>query len=211
MTDGQAITRVWSDLSDDEHDVIKLLYVQGVYSLAQIARVWQLNYNGLKHVAYRNKWPEEKDATAVSIDQNILAHTKFMRRVFHMMGNIQRGWEELLARHQLYDSFTDFPFVSYFEFLETYAKVVTSLGGVKAMSNDMHLHLQQTNNVQNNNVRLGAEGEEVVPIQDREAKVLVTKLIESMVLKQRPPQPREISAQTVKDNNEPDPAQGKFR
>lgn len=211
MADEPVPTRSWIDLSQDEQAVIKLLYVNGVHSIGQLARTWCINYNTLKHVVYRHKWPEEKDKTAVSLDHNVLAHTKFMQKVFLMMENIQQGYEELLSRHQLYDSFTAFPFDAYFAFLETYAKVVNSLGGVKSVSQDMHLHLQQ-NNLQQN-VNIGADGQqpEIGQVTDRSAQVLVRKLIENMVLTQRPPQQKEIQANTVKPDDEPDPAQGKFR
>ena len=213
MTDGAV--RNWSDITEDEQAIIKLLYVNGVHSLAQMARIWSLNYNGLIQVSYKKKWAKEKDECEVSVQQNWLAHTKFMQRVGGMMEVIHQGYEDLLMRHQIADSFEAFPFEPYFAFLETYAKMVTSLGGVKPVSSDMNLFLQQNNTQTNVNLGNGQDaldGPAVASITDKSAKVMLRKVLENIVLSSKPPRPaEEVPAQLVQPENEPDPARGKFR
>lgn len=213
MTD--AVLRNWSDLSDDEKAIIKLLYVNGVHSLAQVARIWGLNYNGINQICYKHGWTKEKEQCETSVQQNWLAHTKFMQRVTQMMEVIHQGYEDLMTRHQLADSFDQFPFELYFTFLETYSKLVTSLGGVKPVSQDTHLYLQQ-NNLQQNNLNVGGQNDvldspAVASITNKDAKVMLRKVIENIVLHAKPPQPQEITAQIVAPEDQPDPARGKFR
>lgn len=203
-------------MSADDQAVIKLLYVNGVHALAQIARTWNLNYNGLSSVIHQQKWKEEKARVEVSIQQNVAEHTKFMQRAHHMMEAIHHGYEDLMVRHQLSDTFGDFPFDTYFAFLETYAKLVNSLGGVVPVSPDMHLHLQQNNLQQNLNLGVAAgqlmDGPAIASITDKNAKLMLRKVIENIVLTSKPPQlAEEVSAEVVRPEDKPEPARGKFR
>ncbi len=213
--DNIPVLRRWGDLSDGEQSIIKLLYINGVHSLPQIARIWRINYNGLNQVNQQREWTKEKRETEVSIQQNLTEHTKFMQRVHGMMENIHHGYEELMVRHQLADTFEAFPFDTYYSFLETYAKLVNSLGGVKPVSPDMHLHLQQ--NLQSNTLNINdgvhalLNGPAIASITDKNAKIMLTKVIENIVLTSRPPQPAELTTEVVKPENKPDPARGIFR
>lgn len=184
--------------------------------MAQIARIWRLNYNSLTQKCWQSGWRKEKDDAEVSLQHNILAHQKFMERVHHMMEEIQQGYEDLMMRHQLADTFQGFPFEEYFKFLETYTNTVNSLGGVKPVSQDTHLHLQQ-NNVQHN-VNFGNDDDPalmnnpaVANISNKNAKVMLAKVIENIVLQSRPPAAKEVQAAVVRPEDEPDPARGKYR
>lgn len=210
MTDTPQPVRNWSDLDKDEQTLVKLFYIKGVQSLAQIARIWNLNFNGLKQVCYHQKWKEEKDSILVSLAQGAAQHLKITQRVLDLMENIQQGYEDLMQRHQYHDSFETFPFDAYYKFLENYAKSITLLGGVKAVGNDVHLHLQQNTNVQQNNY-IGEPGNEQVPLTDQNARQTIRKLMEAIVVKARPPKTQEIPAQISGPENQPDPAQGKYR
>jgi hypothetical protein len=220
MTDVPAAVRNWGALDKDEQALIKLFYINGVQSLAQIARAWGVDFQGLKQACYHKEWKKEKDGIQVSIGHGIAQHLKITQQVLGMMENIQQGYEDLMQRHQYHDTFELFPFDSYYKFLEMYAKSVNLLGGVKSVSSDVNLTLQQNTNVQQNNFALGSNGEnhdeETVQITDQNAKQTIRKLMEAIVVKARPPKPKEIQAQIIgpdsqPDPNGPDPAQGKFR
>lgn len=207
--------RNWSEITEAEQRLIKLFYMNGE-TLATCARVWHLNYNSIKDVAYHQGWRKQRESGLgeLTTKETALKHVNFMHKVFDMMERIHAGYSDLLERHQLGDSFQSFPFDQYYQFLEMYAKSVDMLGGVKTMSHDVTMYLQQ--NVQNNvNISGNGEqgqGENVVPLNDRESKNALSKILQSIVMKHRPPEPKEIQAETV-DNTEqqPDPAQGKFR
>lgn len=211
-----AIQRNWSEITEPEQQLIKLFYMNGE-SLATCARVWNLNFNGLRQIAFQRKWKEarEESLTDLTTKETALKHVKFMLKVFDMMERIHAGYSETLDRHLIHDQFQSFPFERYYQFLEMYAKSVDLLGGVKTISHDVTMYLQQ--NVQNNlnisgNGEQASDGENTVPLNDRESKAALSKLLQRIVIKTRPPEPKEIETTAVENEDSgPDPARGKFR
>lgn len=194
--------RVLSDLSVDEREMAKLMYVTGQYTLAQTSRVMRIDYNAIRTTSSREKWPAQRENFLLELSGASAATMQaltegFKLRCFRMFDRMMSNYDEIMDRHEVHDQFQSFPFDSFWKTLSKMVEFMQAVGALQVTNANINVNMQQN---------IDQRQQNLVNIDGNKAKEALQVMLQEFVKNRKPHDPVEVSG-TAK----PSPATGEFR
>lgn len=195
--------RGWRELVEDDKNMAKVMFVTSQYTLAQISRIMRIEYNSLRQVSSREKWNEEREQFSIELSSASATAMQgltegFKLRCFRLFERMLSNYDEIMDRHEVHDSFQNFPFDSFWKVLGQMVEFMRAVGALQVSQTQVNLNMQ--NNIDQRTQNLLA-------VNGDKAKEALQAVLSEFVRNRRPPTPVDVSG----TGNNPQPATGQFR
>lgn len=195
------VLRQLLEITTDERDMAKTMYVTGQYTLAQISRIMRVDYTAIRQAASREHWATEREQFTLEISAASIATMQaltegFKIRCFRMFDRMLSNYDEIMDRHEVHDQFQTFPFENFWKVLSKMVEFMQAVGALQ-VSQPINLNMQQN---------IDQRTQSLVNIDGTKAKEALQVMLQEFVKNRKPHDPAEVSG-----NGTASPATGQYR